>query len=96
MSSRRREVAAILKKMPLEKELALYEKMKAELLKNYEGKFALIHEDEFLGAFDSTENAYTEGVRRFGVQPFLVRKIAEHEEVYRNQALALGLIHARI
>ena len=82
--------------MPLEKELARYEALKAELLKNFEGKFALIHGEDFLGAFDSAENAYTEGVKRFGVEPFLVRKITQHEEVYRNQALSLGLIHARI
>jgi hypothetical protein len=82
--------------MPLEKEVARYEALKAELLKNFEGKFALIHGDDFLGAFDSAENAYTEGVKRFGVQPFLVRKITQQEEVYRNQALSLGLIHARI
>jgi hypothetical protein len=82
--------------MPLEKELALFESMKQELLKNYEGKFALIRGDEFCGAFDSAANAYSEGVKRFGAESFLVRKISQQEEVYRNQALSLGLINARI
>jgi hypothetical protein len=82
--------------MALERELALFAKMKPELLKNHEGKFALIRDEEFLGAYDSVENAYAEGVKRFGREPFLVKKVSEQEEVYRNQALALGLMHARL
>jgi len=82
--------------MPLEIELALFEKMKPELLKNHEGKFILIRGDDFLGAFDTAENAYAEGVKRYGRESFLVKKVTAQEEVYRNQALSLGLIHARI
>ena len=81
--------------MPLEKELAFFAKMKPELLKNYKDKFALIRGEEFIGAFDSAENAYNDGVKRFGRETFLVKKISEQDEVYRNQALALGLVHAR-
>jgi hypothetical protein len=82
--------------MPLEKELAFFENMKPELLKNHEGKFALIKGEDFLGAFDTPENAYEEGIKRFGRELFLVKRIAETEEVYRNQSLFIGLIHARI
>jgi hypothetical protein len=82
--------------MALEKELAIYEKMKPELLANHEGKFVLIHGDDFLGAFDSAENAYAEGVKKFGQESFLVKKVAETDATYRNQALSLGLVHARI
>jgi hypothetical protein len=82
--------------MPLEKELAAYEKMKADLLKTHNGKFVLIHGEELCGAFDTAENAYGEGVKRFGQEPFLIKKVAAQEEVYRNQALSLGLTHARL
>lgn len=82
--------------MTLEKELATFARLKADLLKTHEGKFALIHAEEFLGAFDSAENAYADGVKRFGKEPFLVKKVAAQEEVYRNQALHLGLMHARM
>lgn len=82
--------------MALEKELALFAKMKPELLKNHKGKFVLIRGEEFLGTYDSAENAYGEGVKRFGRETFLVKKVTEQEEVYRNQALALGLMHARL
>lgn len=81
--------------MSLEKELALFTRLKPELLKNHEGKFALIRGEEFIGAYDSAENAYAEGVKRFGCEPFLVRKVSAQEEVYRNPALSLGLMHAR-
>jgi len=84
------------RKMALEKELALFAKMKPELLKSYDGKFALIRGEEFLGAYDSAENAYAEGVRRFGRETFLVKKVVAEEDVYRNQALSLGLMHARL
>jgi hypothetical protein len=83
-------------KMPLDQELAQYEKMKADLLKNHEGKFALIKADQFIGAFDTPDNAYAEGIKRYGREPFLVKRITENEEVYRNQALCLGLMHARL
>lgn len=82
--------------MPLEIELAAFESMKAELLKNHKDKFALIHKEKFLGAFDTPDSAYQAGVQSFGKEPFLVKRIAEQEEVYRNQALSLGLMHARI
>lgn len=82
--------------MALEKELARFEQLKANLLANHNGKFALIQGDDFIGAFDSAENAYTEGVKRFGRTEFLVRKIADREPVYTNQALSLGLINAHL
>jgi len=82
--------------MALEKELALFAKMKPDLLKTYDGKFVLIKGDDFVGAYDTAENAYAEGVKRFGREAFLVKRITEQEEVYRNQALALGLMHARL
>ena len=81
---------------PLEKELAFFEIKKAELLQNYAGKFALIQGEEFIDAFDTAENAYNAGVEKFGKNPFLIKRITDEPEVYRNQALSLGLIHARI
>ena len=82
--------------MPLERELATFEKLKDELLKNHRDKFALIHGEDFIGAFDTPEAAYSAGIQAFGKEPFLVKRIAAKEEVYRNQALSLGLMHARI
>lgn len=82
--------------MALEKELETFARLKEQLLASHRGKFALIHGDDFLGAFDSAENAYQEGVNKFGRDPFLVKLIGEQEEIYRNFALASGLMNARL
>lgn len=82
--------------MPLDTELATFEKMKPDLLSNHAGKFALIKGEEFIGSFDTADNAYARGVERFGREPFLVKRITQQEEVYRNQAFFLGLMNARI
>ncbi|PYJ84120.1 MAG: hypothetical protein DME22_13955 [Verrucomicrobia bacterium] len=82
--------------MALEQELKYFEEIKAELLKNHKDKFALIKGDKFLGAFDTPDNAYREGVKQFGKEIFLIKRISEQEEVYRNQALFLGLLNAYI
>lgn len=82
--------------MKLEAELSFFEKAKGELLKNHDGKFALIKGEEFCGAFDTPDNAYSEGVKRFGNVPFLVKRITLREETFRNQAFFLGLLHAGI
>jgi hypothetical protein len=82
--------------MPLELELECYERMKDDLLVSHRGKFALIHGSEFLGAFDTTENAYNEGIAKFGREPFLVKRIQESDERFRNFAYTSGLMRARI
>ena len=82
--------------MALEQELATFEAMKADLLLNHDKKFALIKGAQFIGAFDNAENAYSEGVKLFGREVFLVKHILESEEAYRNHALFTGLMNARI
>ena len=82
--------------MALEKELETFAAMKDQLVANHLGKYALIHGSDFLGAFDTPENAYQEGVTKFGRDPFLVKLIGEQEETFRNFALSSGLMHARI
>jgi len=82
--------------MPLEIELEAFARLKDQLLVSHPGKFALIHGAEFLGAFDTTENAYNEGISKFGREPFLVKRILEQDEKYRNFAYTSGLMRARI
>jgi hypothetical protein len=70
--------------------------MKGKLLESYEGKFVVLRDRKLVGAYDSAENAYTAGVKAFGQEPFLVKKVTREEQVYTNHALAHGLIHARL
>jgi len=67
--------------MALEKELATY-KRKLPELKGQEGKYALIHGDEFVDTFSSYEDAMKEGYSKYGVTvPFLVKQIQAIEQV---------------
>jgi len=61
--------------MALETEIAAFEAQREELEKHYTGKFVVFHDDEFIGAFDTLNNAAAEAVRRFGRGPYLIRQI---------------------
>lgn len=61
--------------MALENEIAYYEANLGEYEKYYQGKFVVIHGSEFIGAFDSFENAAVEAVRRFANGPYLIRQV---------------------
>ena len=60
--------------MALEQELETYRCELTGLLEQ-EGKFVLIHQSEVAGVFKSFEDAMTVGYDKFGLAPFLVRKI---------------------
>ena len=66
--------------MALEKELETY-KSKLPELKQYEGKFVLIHGEEVIDTFDSYEDAIKEGYKRYNLEPFLVKQIHSVEQV---------------
>jgi hypothetical protein len=67
--------------MALEKELATYQAKLPEL-KQHEGKFVLICEDEVVDTFSSYEDALKEGYKKFGLKPFLVKQILSIEPVF--------------
>ena len=66
--------------MALEKELETY-KTKLLELKAQEGKFVLIHGDSVIQTFTSYEDAMKEGYDKFGLEPFLVKRIEALEKV---------------
>jgi hypothetical protein len=59
----------------LQTELRTFEAHRAELLGRAAGRFALVHEDEIAGVFDTEADAIREGYGRFGNVPFLVKRI---------------------
>lgn len=65
---------------PLAKELATFERLKTELLKDA-GKFAVVHGDELAGVFDTYADALKAGYEKFGLSPFLVKQILQHERI---------------
>lgn len=78
----------------LEQELKIFENNLPEWLKSHSGKFALIKGDELIGFFNTTDEALEVGARRFGLQPFLVRRITAQQEEIRIPALTLGVLRA--
>ena len=80
----------------IKRELDYFEKVKANLLKTHKGQFALIKAEELIGTFTARDEAYREGVRRFGKEPFLIKPIVEAEEEQKIPALSANLIHANL
>jgi hypothetical protein len=79
----------------LVRDLAFFDKQKAQWLAEHEGKFALIHGSVLIGMFDSPENAYQEAAQRFGNVPVLIKQVTSSEPTVSLPALSLGLIDAR-
>ena len=77
----------------LDTELRFFERNRAEWLKSAPGKWALVKGESLVGTFDSAENAYVEGVRRFGNVSFLVKQILESDPVQASPAFVLGILH---
>jgi len=65
----------------LEKELATYRDKLQSLLPEA-GKFALIHDSEVVGTFDTYADALTEGYKVFGLNPFMVKQIEAIEQAH--------------
>jgi hypothetical protein len=65
--------------MLLEKELATFERELPRLLPAFKGQFALVHGDSVDSIWKTEDEAYIAGCDCFGVEPFLVMLIEEHE-----------------
>lgn len=78
----------------LEQEIQFFTEHLAEWLERHSGKFVLVKGPELIGFFDTIEAALAAGARRFGLQPFLVRRVLETQETVNIPALALGILHA--
>jgi hypothetical protein len=64
----------------LKVELETFQKLKKDLIRDHNGKYALIKGDELIGVFESQKDAINTGISKFGSSPFLVKKIEEIEE----------------
>jgi hypothetical protein len=68
------------KEMMLEHELQVYQSNLIDLLQN-EGKYILIRGEDIQGPWDSYEDALTAGYDKYGLVPFLVKKILRAEPI---------------
>lgn len=78
--------------MTLEREVKYYEANKKDLVKKHNGKFVLIKGDKLVESFDSEKSAYEAGLKEFGNQAFLIKRVSEKEDVSQNPALVLGIL----
>ena len=66
--------------MALEKEMATYHAKLPEL-KEHEGKYVLIHDDQIVDFFAAYEDAIKAGYQQFQLGPFLVKRVSAIETV---------------
>lgn len=78
---------------PLVEERNFYEQHLSEWLEDHVGKFVLVKGHEVVGFYDTADNALSEGARRFGISPFLVRRVEATQAEIRIPALMLGLLN---
>ncbi len=65
--------------MALENELATFERELPRLLRTLRGQFVLIHGGVVHSSWKTEDEAYTAGCEQFGLEPFLVMLVEEHE-----------------
>src|SRR3990172_115536 len=82
--------------MILDEERGYFEAHKAEFLAGHRGQYVLIKRSELLGIFPDAASAYADGLKRFGLQPFLVRQILEEEPLRVAPILSLTVDASRL
>ncbi len=80
----------------LEQEILFYNTHLKELVTSDLGKYVLIKNNELIGKFNTFDDALSEGARRFGLVPFLIRQIQTDQEEINIPALTLGILNADI
>lgn len=77
----------------LEKEFQYYLDHQSELVKQYDGKFLIIKDQAVIGAYDTEEDAVTEGQNRFELGTFLVQLCEPGENSYTQHFHSRVVFH---
>jgi hypothetical protein len=80
----------------LEEEIRFYEEHRHEFLAASPGQFALIRGKQLIGAFSTLQEAYHQGIERFGNVSRLIRQILPAEPAHKIPAFTQGLLRARL
>ncbi len=81
----------------LDTEYRTFEDLRAELLRKFPDQFVLIVGEELVGAYASHDEAYAEGIERFGRRDMLIKRVTaaeEEEPAAVAPALFVGLTDA--
>ena len=60
----------------LEREIAAYEGRKADLDANHKGMWVVFHHDDFIGSYETLDEAAVAAAEQFGLGPYLIRQVA--------------------
>lgn len=65
-----------------EKNIAFFKENLNELIKNplYKHKFAIVHDSEVRGLFDTFDKALSDAVSKFPVNEFIIQQVVSDEE----------------
>lgn len=77
----------------LEAERQFFEANRNDLVQRHEGQYVLVLDDSLVGVFPTAEDAYAEGLARFGIRAFLVKKILRNEPVAFVPVLSVSPAH---
>jgi hypothetical protein len=78
----------------LAEERAYYDEHLAEWLTRFPGRFVLVKGRELAGAYNTMDEALSDGARHFGLDSFLVRQVLPAQPEASAPALTLGILHA--
>lgn len=74
------------------KALEFFKSNQDSFVERFCGKELLLHGDEFVGAYDSVRDAYSEGVSRFGEGNFSLQTCIPGKDAYTVTVSTIGLI----
>ena len=78
----------------LDREIAVYAKMRDQLEADHFGEWAVVYHDEFVGTYEKFEDAVRVAVRRFGRGPYLIREVGVEPRVIHIPALGRPMQYA--
>ena len=78
----------------LAKEIAAFERMRAELHERYSGKFVVFHDGQLQGSFDTFDGAARDALNRFHDSPFLIRQVGAPEVMPMPASVAFRPVNA--
>jgi hypothetical protein len=78
----------------LHEEIALFEMKRADLVAEHEDEFVLLKGSEIIGFYPTQQEAYVEGLKRFGNKPFLIKQVKSDDPPECLPAVFLGLLRA--
>lgn len=83
-------------KIKLKKELNYFISIKDDLLKDSEGKFALIKGNSLIGVYKTPKSAYLAGLKKIGRTQFLIKEIVKEEVPESIPTITQNLICASL